>query len=328
MKAIRAHAFGGPETLVLDEIPAPEPGPGQVLIEMKAAGVNPADTYMLTGNYAITPDLPYIPGGDCAGVVATVGPQVEKFAPGDRVFVSAALGRDLSGCYAEYVLRPAENILPLPENVGFAEAAAIGVPYVTAHLALFTRGRAQAGETVFIHGASGAVGTAAIQLAHRAGMRAIGSAGSAAGLDLVRAQGAEVAVDHSRPGYLDQVRSATGGEGPALILEMLANANLAADMDLAAPFGRIVIVGCRGEIVISPRVAMMKELDIAGTAVWNAPRTRVLDTLADIGAGLADGSLRPVVNRTYPLAEAAEAQRDVLRPGARGKVVLTGRMIT
>jgi len=322
MKAIRAHAFGGPENLVLDDVPTPDPGPSEVLIEIRAAGVNPADTYMLTGNYAITTDLPYIPGGDCAGLVVSVGSGAEAFTPGDRVFVSAALGRAMSGCYAEFVVRPAANVMPLPANVGFAEAAALGVPYVTAHFALFTRGRAQAGETVFIHGASGAVGTAAIQLARRAGLKVIGSAGSDAGLQQISAEGVDLAVDHTKPGYLDAVHLATGGTSPALILEMLANENLAADMDLAPQNGRIVIIGCRGDISISPRMAMLKELDILGTAIWNAPHDKVKTVLEDISAGLADGSLKPVIGRTYPLAEAAESHRKVLRAGATGKIIL------
>ena len=321
MKAIRAHSFGGPETLQLDEIEDPRPGPGELVIEMRAAGLNPADTYMLTGQYAIVPPLPFIPGGDCAGVVAELGEGVTGFAPGDPVFAAAPLGRDLSGCFAEKVLRPAKDVLPLPQGADFAQAAALGIPYVTAHIALFRRGRAQAGETVFIHGASGAVGTAATQLARRAGLTVIGSAGSDAGLALVRSLGATLAVDHRAPGYLDAIRKAAP-EGPALILEMLADVNLAADMALAAKFGRIVIIGCRGEVTIPPRAAMMKELDILGTAVWNAPRKDVLAALADIATGLADGSLAPVIGQRIPLADAARAYAEVLAPGRLGKIVL------
>ncbi len=220
-------------------------------------------------------------------------------------------------------LRPAEDVLALPDGVSFSQAAALGVPYVTAHIALFTRGRAQAGETVFIHGASGAVGTAAIQLARRAGLRVIGSAGSEAGLALLSSERVDLAVNHNEDGYLDQVRAATAGNGPDLILEMLADVNLAADMQLAATFGRIVIIGCRSDVTVSPRVAMMKELDIAGTAVWNAPRDLVSAALESISAGLADGSLCPVVGAHFPLAEAAKAHLAVLSPGTRGKIVLT-----
>ncbi|MDA0664785.1 MAG: NADPH:quinone reductase [Proteobacteria bacterium] len=267
MKSIRAHAFGGPEVLQLDDIPDPVPGAGEVVVDIRAAGVNPADTYMRTGTYAIVPDLPYIPGGDAGGVVAAVGDGVTDFRPGDRVLVSTGLGFSMTGCYAEKVLRRAENLLPLPDGVSFAAAAAIGVPYATAHYALFARGGAQAGETVFIHGASGSVGTAAIQLAKRAGLTVIGSDGSARGRELILTEGADHAVDHTAPGYLDEVGRLTGGAGPALVLEMLANVNLAADMELVAKYGRIIVIGNRGEITVNARRAMMKELDIRGIAL-------------------------------------------------------------
>ncbi len=322
MKAIRAHTFGGPEVLQLDDVDDPQPGPGEVLVDVRAAGVNPADTYMRSGTYAIKPDLPYIPGGDAAGTVAAVGSAVDGCAPGDRVFVGTALSLKLTDCYAAKVVRPAAEVMALPDNVSFAQATAFGVSYPTAHFALFARGRAKAGETVFIHGASGSVGTSAIQLAKRAGLTVIGSAGSAAGLDLVRAQGADHAVNHTADGYMDDVKRASGGNGPDLILEMLANVNLAADMEVAAKFGRIVVIGNRGEITINPRLAMMKELDIRGTALWNATPDEIGPMMADIVAGAADGSLTPVVGREMPLGEAAQAHIDVLGSGIGGKIVL------
>lgn len=322
MKAIRAHAFGGPQVLQFDEVDDPLAGPGEVVIDVRAAGVNPADTYMLTGKYSIVPDLPYIPGGDAGGVVASVGPGVEAVAVGDRVAVGAALSADLTGCYAEKVKRRADQILPIPANVGFAEAATFGVSYSTAHYALFERGGAMAGETVFVHGASGSVGSAAVQLAKRAGLTVIGSGGSADGLALIRDEGADLAVDHTAPDYLDAVTDFTDGGGPALILEMLANVNLAADMERVAKFGRIVVIGNRGEITVNPRLTMMKELDIRGIAIWNATPAQLAAMMEDILAGAADGSLRPVVGREMPLAEAAAAHVAVLEPGARGKIVL------
>lgn len=322
MKAIRAHAFGGPEVLQLDEVDDPVAGDGEVVIDVRAAGVNPADTYMRTGTYAIVPDLPYIPGGDAAGVISSVGPGVTDFAVGDRVLVSAGMGINLIGCYAEKVVRRAENIVPLPDGVGFAAGATIGVPYATAHYALFERGGAKAGETVFIHGATGAVGTAAIQLSRRAGLTVIGSGGSQRGRDLIVEEGAE-AVDHTAEGYLDEVTRLSGGNGPALILEMLANVNLAADLEVVAKYGRIIIIGNRGEIAINPRRTMMKELDIRGIALWNAGSPLVRKILGDISSGLADGSLRPVVGREIALADAAEAHVAVLEAGAYGKIVLT-----
>ena len=304
MKAIRAHRFGGPEVLRFEDVTDPVPGPREVVIDIRATGVNPADTYMRNGTYAIVPALPYIPGGDAAGVI------------------SAALTFDMTGCYAEKVKRKATEVLPLPANIAFAQAAAFGVSYTTAHYALFARGGAQAGETVFIHGASGSVGTAAIQLAKRAGLRVIGSGGTAKGLSLILAEGADGAVDHTAPGYLDTVKRMTDGQGPALILEMLANVNLAADMDVVAKYGRIVIIGNRGDITITPRVAMMKELDIRGIALWNATAEQMAPIVADILAGVATGALRPIIGREMPLAAAAEAHVAVLEPGAYGKIVL------
>ncbi len=322
MKAIRAHRFGGPEVLSLDEIPDAEAGAGEVVIDVRAAGVNPADTYMRNGTYAIVPDLPYIPGGDAAGVISAVGPGVTAFAVGDRVFAGTAQSFDFTGCYAEKVTRKAEHVAHLPDAVGFSEAVTFGVSYTTAHYALFTRGDARPGETVFIHGASGSVGTAAIQLAKRAGLTVIGSGGTPKGLDLIRQEGADLAVDHRAEGYLDQVRAFTDGMGPEVILEMLANVNLAADMDLAAKYGRIIIIGNRGEITIVPRVAMMKELDIRGIALWNATPDQVRPMIEDILVGVEEGSLKPVVGREMPLAEAAEAHVAILEPGTLGKIVL------
>jgi len=321
MKAIRVHSFGGPEVQI-EQLDDPVPGPGEIVVALHAAGVNPADTYMRTGYYAIVPELPYTPGGDAGGVISAIGEGVDAHSVGDRVFVGTALSFDLTGCYAEKVKRKSSEVMRLPQGVTFAEAAAFGVSYTTAHYALFERGKAAAGETVFIHGASGSVGTSAIQLAKRAGLVVIGSGGTAKGLDLIRAEGADHAVDHSKEGYLDEVRQLSDGNGPELILEMLANVNLAADMDLAAKFGRIVVIGNRGEITINPRVAMMKELDIRGIALWNATPEQVVPMMADILDGVAEGALRPIIGRQMPLAEAAAAHVVVLEPGANGKIVL------
>ena len=322
MKAIRAHSFGGPEVLQLETVDDPIPGPGEVVVELRAAGVNPADTYMRSGTYAILPKLPYIPGGDGGGVVSAIGPDVTEHKVGDRVFVGTALSFDLTGCYAEKVKRKASEVLSLPKGVTFAQAAAFGVSYPTAHYALFERGGARAGETVFIHGASGSVGSSAIQLAKRAGLTVIGSAGTSKGLELVRTEGADHAVNHTEQGYMNEVRRFTGGKGPELILEMLANINLAADMDVVAKFGRIIVIGNRGEITINPRVAMAKDLDIRGLVLWNATAAQVKSMMLDILAGVAEGSLRPVVGREMPLSEAAAAHIAVLEHGVSGKLVL------
>ncbi len=322
MKAIRAHAFGGPEVLQLDDVDDPSPGADEVVIDVKAAGVNPADTYMRGGAYAIVPDLPYTPGGDAAGVISAIGDGVTKFMVGDRVFAGVAVGFRMQDCYAEKVLRKADDVVALPDSVGFAEGAALGVPYATAHYGLFSRGGAKAGETVFIHGASGSVGTAAIQLAKRAGLTVIGSGGSARGRKLILDEGADHTVDHTAEGYIDQVKTLTGGSGPEVILEMLANVNLASDLDLVAKYGRIIIIGNRGEITINPRMTMMKELDVRGLALFNGTRAQMEAIMTDLLSGLADRSLHPVIGREMPLAEAATSHEAVLEPGAFGKIVL------
>lgn len=322
MRAIRVKEFGGPEVLEITEIDDPTPSPGEVVVDMRAAGVNPADTYMRDGVYAIKPDLPYTPGGDAGGVVSAIGEGVTNFEIGDRVIVGTALCFSLNDCYAEKIKRKATEILPLPDNVSFEQAAAFGVSYPTAHYALFTRGDAKTGETLFIHGASGSVGTSAIQLAKRAGMRVIGSAGSDKGLELIKQQGVDFAVDHTRDGYIDEIKAYTGGKGVDLTLEMLANVNLAADMDLAAKFGRIVIIGNRGEITINPRVAMGKELEIRGTVLWNATAEQIKPIMDDILSAVADGSINPVIGEHIPLAEASRAHKAVLEPGSYGKIVL------
>ena len=322
MKAIQAHAFGGPEVLQYEDRPDPSAKAGEVIIDVRAAGINPADTYMRGGSYALVPVLPYTPGGDAAGVIAEVGEGVTGFAVGDRVCTGTAIGFNMTGCYAEKVRRPAADVMKIPESISFAQAACLGIPYATAHYALFARGGSKANETVFIHGASGAVGTAAIQLAKRAGLTVIGSAGTERGLQLVRDQGADHAVDHTADGYIEMVREVTGGEGPNIILEMLANVNLAADLELSAMYGRIIVIGNRGEITINARTTMMKELDVRGIALFNGSRAQMVEIMDDLMAGLQDGSLNPIVGTEMPLSEASAGHIKVLEPGAHGKIVL------
>src|SRR5260370_572748 len=166
MKAIRVHEFGGPEVLLLEDVPTPQVGPGQILVRVHAVGINPVDTYIRAGTYAAKPPLPYTPGKDAAGVVSAIGEGVRSFKIGDRVYV----GDCLTGAYAEFALCTAAQVHPLPEKISFAQGAAIYIPYATAYRALFQRAKAVAGETVLVHGATGGVGTAAVQLAHAAGL--------------------------------------------------------------------------------------------------------------------------------------------------------------
>lgn len=318
MKAIRVHEFGGPQVLKLEETPEPIVGEWQVVVQVKAAGVNPYDTYMRQGTYAIKPDLPYTPGSDAAGIVESVGPGVQGMAPGDRVYV----GGTISGGYAEKTLADAWQVHRLPSNISFAQGAGVNVPYATAYRALWRVAHAQAGETIFIHGASGGVGIAAVQLARAGGLTVIGTGGTERGRELVNSQGAHFVLDHRSPGYLDELRKITMGRGPDVILEMLANVNLAKDLSVLAPRGRIVVIGNRGNIEINPREIMQRDAAVLGMVLWNTSRTELASIHAGIVAGLENGSLSPVVGRELPLSEAPEAHQAVIEQNAYGKIVL------
>jgi NADPH:quinone reductase len=318
MKAIRVYKLGPPEAMALEEVADMEPGPGQVLVTVKAAGVNPVDTYIRSGLYSPDLKLPYTPGIDAAGVIAAVGPDVKHRRVGQRVYVAWSV----SGTYAEQVLCSEFQTHPLPDGVSFGQGAAIGVPYGAAFRALFQRAHAQPGETVLVHGASGGVGLGAVQLARAAGLRVIGTAGSEQGKALVQAQGAHHVLDHSQPGYLDQLTELTCGTGVDLILEMLANVNLAKDLTVLAKSGRVAVIGSRGKIEIDPRETMGREASILGVTMYNATPRELASMHAAFVAGLENRTLRPVVSRELPLAEAAAAHHAVMEAGTMGKIVL------
>jgi NADPH:quinone reductase len=319
VKAIRVHEFGGPEVMKLEEIPDLVPGPGQIMVRVHAVGVNPVEAYIRSGTYPMKPALPYTPGADAAGVVAAVGAGVTSVKAGDRVYTSGSL----SGTYSEQTLCGEGQVHPLPANVSFEQGAAMGVAYGTAYRGVFQRGRARPGETVLVHGASGGVGTAAVQLARAAGLIVVGTAGTEAGLKLVQGQGAHHAVNHAAAGYLDELMKLTGGRGYDLILEMLANKNLANDLGLLAKKGRVVVIGNRGTIEINPRDTMTKEADIRGLTLFATSEQESREMHAALGAGLENGTLRPVIAQKIPLAEAARAHDEIMKhSGALGKIVL------
>lgn len=318
MKAIRVSQFGGPEVLQLEEVTKPQAGPGQILVRVHAAGINPVDCYFRSGAYAAKPPLPYTPGKDAGGVVEAVGIDVRTFKEGDRVY----LADSLTGAYAEYALCTIAQVHPLPANISFAQGAAIYIPYATAWRALFQRAKAVPGETVLIHGATGGVGIAAVQLARAAGLVVIGTGGTEAGRKLVFAQGAHHVLDHRSPDYLKQVAELTGGRGVDVIIEMLANVNLGKDLTLLATGGRVAIVGSRGPVEINPRDAMGRDAIILGVMLANTSPKEMAAIHAALGAGLANGTLQPVIARELPLADAAAGHQAIMEPGAQGKIVL------
>jgi len=318
MKAIRVSEYGGPSVLKLEEVPTPPPGAHQVLVRVHAAGINPVDTYLRSNTDNRGPKLPYTPGADAGGVVEAVGSGVAGFKAGDRVYV----GGTATGSYAELCLCELAQVHPLPENVSCAQGAAMNVPYATAYHALFNRGHGRAGETVLVHGASGGVGIAGVQLARAGGMTVIGTAGTDRGRRLVAAQGAHHALDHTAPGYLDELMTLTSGRGVDVVLEMLANVNLQKDLGAIAMGGRIVVIGNRGSVEINPRAAMNKDAAILGMALFHASPAQMAGIHAALVEGLRNGTLRPVVAQEFPLAQAARAHEAVMETGHHGKIVL------
>lgn len=317
MKRITVEEFGEPEVMRLEEASLPEAGPGQIVVTIKAAGVNPVDTYIRAGLYGAK-DLPYTPGFDAAGVVETAGKGVARFKPGDRVYTSGTL----SGAYAGAALCLESQIHPLPEKISFPQGASIGVPYATAFRALFHKAWAAPGETVLIHGATGGVGTAAVQMARAAGLLVIGTAGTKKGRDLARENGAHHVVEHGKPEHFKEVMELTGGRGVDCIIEFLANVNLGGDLKILAKGGRVVVVGSRGTVEIDPRDAMGKDALVLGMSLFNATEAELKGIHAAIFAGLENGTLNPVVGLQFPLAEAAQAHHAVIEQKAFGKIVL------
>jgi NADPH:quinone reductase len=322
MHAIRVREFGAPSVMRLESIDRRDAGAGQVVVDVKAVGVNPVDTYIRSGNYAALPPLPFVPGADGAGVIDSVGADVRGFAPGDRVYFSGTVDGRAVGAYAARVVCSVDQIHRLPANITYAEGAGVGVPYVTAWRSLFAKGAARPGETVLIHGASGAVGTAAAQIARAAGLRVFGTAGTDRGGQLARDQGAEEVFDHTAAGYEKAIVEKTGGRGVDLVIEMLANVNLVRDLELIAKRGRVVIVGNRGSIELNPRAIMAKDATVVGLTNWNATPEELAVAHAAIVAGMERSGFKPQVGEEMPLADAPRAHELVMKPGAYGKIVL------
>jgi NADPH2:quinone reductase len=318
MKAIRVNEFGAPEVMKIEEVPDPKAGVGQVVVRLYAAGVNPVDTYIRLGMYAAGPGLPYTPGMDGAGVIEEVGEGVKNFHLGDRVYTA----RSLSGTYAEKVLCMEEQVHPLPGNITFEEGAGIYVPYGAAYLGLFLKARALPGDIVLVHGASGGVGIAALQLARAAGMQVIGTYGTEKGRGLTLEQGAHQVVNHHSPDHFEQVLALTKGRGVDVILEMLANVNLGKDLEILAPNGRVVVIGSRGRVEIDPRDAMARNASIIGMMLLNVTEQENKIIHSALAASLENGIVKPVIGMVLPLSEAPQAHHLIMESNANGKIVL------
>ncbi|XP_055353637.1 quinone oxidoreductase-like [Paramacrobiotus metropolitanus] len=323
MRAIRIQGFGGPEVLKVSSVERPTPKPGQVLVQIKSAGVNPVDTYIRAGTFGPRP-FPLGLGGDAAGIVAAVADGEKNIKVGDRVFTCEGPG-PLTGTYAEYALVPTRAVFPLPDSLTFSQGAALGIPYLTALRSLIIKAKSKPHETLLVHGASGAVGLAACQVASSWGMKVFGTAGTDDGLQLIKANGAGAVFNHRDKNYVQKLREAVGEHGFDVILEMVANHNLGVDVELAAVDGRIVVIGSHGEAKFEPFHMMGKEVTVAGVMLPHSTDEEWRIIGAELVKGINSGHVRPVIDQEFPLEKAPEAHEAVIQHtgGSKGKIVLT-----
>lgn len=317
MRAIRVFECGPPEVMSIQEVELPACEPEQVRLRVHAIGVNPVDTYIRSGSYTLSASLPYTPGWECAGEVLEVGSAVTGLEVGQRVYTT----RTSSGAYAQEAIAHAHDVHPLPPTSAYEQGAAVGIAYATAYRALFGEGELRPGLRVLVHGASGGVGLAAVQLARGQGAYVVGTASSEAGRALVLQSGAQEAWDHSEPGHLK--RRLGDGEGFDLILEMAAHLNLNDDLDALNRGGQVAVVGSRGELMFSPRSVMGKELKIRGVMLYGADEAQRRLMHEAIYAGLAAGQLNPQLGQVFTLADAPKAHRALFDGrGVQGKIIL------
>lgn len=318
MKAIRVTTFGGPDVLATENIDDLLPGDDQILVQIHAAGINPVDSYIVSGKYARKPGLPFTPGSDGAGVVLETGKDVTSVKTGDRVYLSGSI----TGSLAEQALCTVNQVHPLPDDITFPQGAAVGIPYATAYRAIFQKAHARPGETILIHGASGGVGLAATQIALHAGLRIIATAGSDEGLKLVKKQGAHYIINHNEKDHYDKALDITDGKGADLILEMLANVNLDGDLRLLAPGGKVIVIGSKDTIEINPRDLMIRDSSIIGMLLFNASPRALYEIHSALYAGLSTGMLNPVIQSQFPLDGAPKAFSEMMNKPSCGKIVI------
>ncbi|WP_417552701.1 NADPH:quinone reductase [Marinomonas fungiae] len=316
MKAMQVNDYGPASDLTLVDADKPTINADQILVQVGASGVNPVDTYIRSGSNNYTASFPHTPGNDGAGTIVEVGANVANFQIGQRVYFS----RNLTGSAAEFAVCLPTHTFPLANALSFAEGACLGIPYTTAHRALFGRAHAQAGDKVLVHGATGAVGLATVQLALAAGMHVVASAGTIEGANLLRAQGVQEIIMHNQEGYLAPYQSLQNGFD--VIIEMLANHNLDQDLKALAFGGTVTVIGNRGTVDINPRDLMARDAAVIGVALANAKPEELARIAKAMLPLFEKGVLKPVVRREYALNELAQAHEDVLKTGAQGNLVV------
>jgi NADPH2:quinone reductase len=322
MKAIVCKAWGAPDSLVLENLPDPVPGPGQAVVEVRAAGVNFPDVLTVQGKYQVRPELPFTPGNEFAGIVRAVGPGVDAYQAGDRV-----IGFTRTGAFAEQVLAPVGDLVPMPPGMDFEVAASISVTYGTAHHALLDRGALQAGETLLVLGAAGGVGLAAVEIGKLLGARVIAAASSDARLAVCRDHGADVLINYETQDLREAIRAATGGEGVDVILDPVGGKYSEPALRSIAWRGRHLVVGfANGEIPRLPwNLMLLKGASVVGV-FWGAFQRREPQANAAAMRGMMEammeGKLRPLVSARYTLEETAQALNDMAARKVTGKVVV------
>jgi len=318
-KAVRVPKAGPSSIMNVETLPALSfPDKGQILVQVHCIGINPVETYIRSGNYATIPSYPYTPGGCCSGIVVSVGKDVTKFKTGDRIYSA----RTISGAYAENALIDESYAWHLPNSISFAEGAALGVPFHTAYRSIFSKAKLKSTQSILIHGASGGVGIACLQMAKSIGCQLIlGSAGSSIGIDAITPFCDHV-ISH---GDIDGVLSLTKNKGVDVIIEMASHKNLGNDLQMLASNGTIVIVGSRGPVEVNPRDVMAREATITGVMLWLANEQEFEEAANFIEQGLLSKRLKPIIGHLYKgLEKASEAHDEVIShtKGTVGKIVI------
>jgi NADPH2:quinone reductase len=323
MRAIVCRAYGPPKDLVIDELPDPVPGPGQIAIDVHAAGVNFPDVLLVQGLYQVKPPLPFSPGLEAAGTVAAIGPGVDGFKLGDRV----AAG--IMGSFAERVVVHADAVIPLPRTVDFVTAAGMILTYGTVYHALVDRARLRADEWLYVSGAGGGVGTASVDLAKALGARVVASATSEAKRDAAKRFGADIVVDAASATLVDDIKTSTYG-GIDVAIDNVGGEQFDAALRAAKRDARLLVVGFAGGTIpqIPANRILLKELDVLGVywgdwATRNPQRNRAnFDKMFEL---IAEGKLHPRVDATYAFADAAQAIIDLQQRTLVGKAVVRVR---
>lgn len=323
MKAVLVKEFGGPEKLVVEDVPSPTPGRGEVLMRVHACGVNFGDTLIIQGSYQVKPELPFSPGMECAGEIAAVGEGVDTFKPGDRVIAMTG-----HGGYAQEIVVAAKLLIPIPESMSYEHAAAFPVAYGTSHVGLDYRAGLKEGETLLVLGAAGGVGLTAVEIVKAMGATVIAAAGSAEKLAVTKEYGADHLIDYSTEDIRERVKEITGGKGADVIYDPVGGDAFDAAMRSIAWEGRLVVIGFASGRVPEAKanIVLVKNISVVGF-YWgsyniNKPSVVML-SLQTLMTWYEQGKIKPHVSHSLPMDQAGEALDMMIGRKSTGKIVLT-----